>query len=83
MSHYSKSGRTKHNVAAIDDQGRRDIKSLSLAELESWFEDDLGETKGRALRVYKHLWQQGVTSFDQMDTVPKALRKRLADRAFI
>ena len=66
-----------------DDQGRIDLKSLSQAELREWFADELGEGAGRAQRVYKWLWQRNARTFHEMTTVPKTLRARLADVAYI
>jgi 23S rRNA (adenine2503-C2)-methyltransferase len=75
--------RKTHNAAALDDQGRIDIKSLSLPALQGWFEAELGESADRALRVYKQLWQQGARSFEQMPTIPKGLRQVLTETAVI
>ena len=65
-----------------DEHGRLDIKAMDLAGLTSWF-DTLGETEGRALAVYKWLWQRGATSFTDMEGVSKALRARLEELAYI
>ena len=54
-----------------DEQGRKDIKSLSLAELQQEMVD-LGKAKFRALQVYKWVWQKGVESFDDMTNVDTA-----------
>ena len=61
---------------------RIDIKSLTLDEVEAFFAD-IGETKGRALRVYKQLWQRGAKTFDEMDNVAKSTRKKLSELAEI
>ncbi len=62
--------------------GRVDIKSLSLAEIEAAIEG-LGSERFRALQVYKWLWQRGVTSFDEMSNVAKPVRAALAERFYI
>ena len=65
-----------------DDHGRRDIKSLSLEELQQEMVD-LGKAKFRALQVYKWIWQKGVSSFDEMTNVSKDTRSALAERYYI
>ncbi len=62
---------------AVD--GRTDIKSLSLVEIESALQG-LGSEKYRALQVYKWLWQRGVRSFDEMTNVAKVVRGTLAEK---
>ena len=65
-----------------DEQGRRDIKSLSLAELQQEMVD-LGKAKFRALQVYKWIWQKGVDSFDDMTNISKPTRAALAERYYL
>jgi 23S rRNA (adenine2503-C2)-methyltransferase len=65
-----------------DEQGRRDIKSLSLTELQTEMVD-LGKAKFRGLQVYKWLWQKGVSSFEEMSNVSKDTRLALAERYYI
>jgi 23S rRNA (adenine2503-C2)-methyltransferase len=60
-----------------------DIKAMSRDQLVTWFADVLGENAGRALRVYKWLWQKGATTFDEMEGVPRSLRARLDEVAEI
>ena len=62
--------------------GRLDIKSLSLEELEAEM-SGLGSEKFRALQVYKWLWQRGVRSFDEMTNIAKSARVGLAERFYI
>jgi 23S rRNA (adenine2503-C2)-methyltransferase len=59
-----------------------DIKSMTLTELEVFFAS-IGESKGRALRVYKHLWQRGTHSFDEMTDITKSARIKLRECAEI
>ena len=51
------------------------IKSLLPAQLEQLMAD-LGEPKYRAKQIFKWL-HQGVTSFDEMSDISKALRAKL------
>ena len=83
MTQITPSEREKHNAACREHQARIDIKAMTLNQLRAWFTEELGESGSRALRVYKHLWQQGATSFSEMETVPKQLRARLEELAFI
>lgn len=55
----------------------RNIRTLSLAELETWFEE-LGEKKFRAKQVYEWLWLKQAQSFDAMTNLSKELRQRLS-----
>ena len=57
------------------------IKSLLPAELEVLLAE-LGEPKYRAKQIFKWL-HQGVTSFDEMSDISKALRAKLEERCFI
>ncbi len=65
-----------------DDQGRIDLKSLSLEQLQAEM-SDLGKASYRALQVYKWVWQRGVTSFDEMTNVSKATRQEMSRRFYI
>jgi len=65
-----------------DEQGRKDIKSLTLAELQQEMVD-LGKAKFRGLQVYKWIWQKGVTSFQDMSNVSKTTRTALEERYYI
>ena len=55
----------------------RNIRTLSLAELETWFEE-LGEKKFRARQVYEWLWLKQAQSFEAMTNLSKELRQRLS-----
>ncbi len=59
-----------------DEQGRLDVKSLSLTQLQEHLVG-LGLKKFRALQIYKWVWQRGVTSFDEMTNIAKATRQEL------
>jgi 23S rRNA (adenine2503-C2)-methyltransferase len=57
---------------------KKNIRQLSLSELEQYFET-LGEKKFRVKQVYEWLWQKHAHSFDDMTNLSKELRQRLAD----
>ena len=58
-----------------------DIKSMTLEELTAWFKEQ-GEPAFRAKQVFQWLYR-GVTSFDDMSNLSKALRQKLKDNCFI
>jgi 23S rRNA (adenine2503-C2)-methyltransferase len=67
----------------VDAQGRVDIKALSREALTRFVVEELGETPGRALRIYKGLWQRGARTFDELPDVAASVRRKLEDRAYI
>lgn len=58
-----------------------DIKSMTQEELTAWFKEQ-GEPAFRAKQVFRWLYR-GVTSFDQMSDLSKALRQKLNENCFI
>lgn len=60
--------------------GRIDIKSLSLPELEAELVE-LGLERFRGLQVYKWLWQRGARSFGEMTNLSRPVRESL-ERSF-
>lgn len=58
-----------------------DIRSMTVAELTALLEQ-MGQQKFRAKQLYKWL-QRGVTSWDEMTDLSKALRERLAAECYI
>ncbi len=60
------------------DQGNKNIRTLSLEELQKYFET-LGEKKFRAMQVWEWLWQKHAHSFEDMSNLSKDLRKILSD----
>ena len=58
-----------------------DIKSMTLEELTAWFKEQ-GEPAFRAKQVFQWLYR-GVTSFDEMSNLSKALRQKLSENCFI
>ena len=57
---------------------KKNIRYLSLADLEEYFEV-LGEKKFRARQVHEWLWQKHAHSFDEMTNLSKDLRSLLSD----
>jgi 23S rRNA m(2)A-2503 methyltransferase (EC 2.1.1.-) len=67
-------------VSLQNDQiGSKNIRQLSLSELEQYFES-LGEKKFRARQVHEWLWQKGAGSFEAMSNLSKELRQRLGEQ---
>ena len=58
--------------------GTKNIRNLSLAELEEYFEK-LGDKKFRAKQVYEWLWQKNARSFADMTNLSKELRQKLGE----
>ena len=58
-----------------------DIKSMTPEELAAYFKE-LGQPAFRAKQVFRWLYR-GVTSFDEMTDLPKALREQLEERCFL
>ena len=59
-----------------------DIKSLSLAELQSYLEN-IGEKKFRAAQIFEWLHKKLVTEWDEMTNIPASLRKKLAEDFYL
>ncbi|QJD98402.1 23S rRNA (adenine(2503)-C(2))-methyltransferase RlmN [Mucilaginibacter robiniae] len=57
-------------------QGKTDIRSLSLEALQQRFVS-LGEKSFRAKQVYEWLWKKSCVSFDDMSNISKELRHKL------
>ena len=58
-------------------EGLKNIRLLSLADLEKYFEA-IGEKKFRVKQVHEWLWQKHAHSFDDMTNISKELRTRLS-----
>src|SRR3984885_13127970 len=58
---------------------KKNIRHLSLSELESYFET-LGEKKFRAKQVYEWLWQKHAHTFEDMTNLSKELRHQLTEQ---
>ena len=74
--------RRLHRLADAD--GRVDVRALSRADLAVLLEH-LGDEQpdGRALRLYKHLWQKRSDTFDAVHTISKDTRRLLDQHARI
>ncbi|HHO51219.1 MAG TPA: 23S rRNA (adenine(2503)-C(2))-methyltransferase RlmN [Deltaproteobacteria bacterium] len=71
-----------------DAAGRIDLRSLDRAGLRGLVAGILPELEPTkieavALRIYKEVWQHGIVEIEQMETVRRALRERLAQRAYV
>ncbi len=73
----------KPSELVYDAQGRVDLKNFDLPGLRAWVAEHLGEGEARAMQIYKALWQQGVTDFDQMLRIKAATRDKLRAKAYI
>ncbi|HTI10283.1 MAG TPA: 23S rRNA (adenine(2503)-C(2))-methyltransferase RlmN [Puia sp.] len=58
--------------------GKKNIRHLTLSELEQYFES-LGEKKFRARQVYEWIWLKQAHSFEAMTNLSKELRQRLVE----
>ena len=58
-----------------------DIKSMTPEEMSVWLKE-LGEPSFRAKQIFKWFYQ-GVTSFEEMTNLSKALRQRLSETALL
>lgn len=59
-------------------QEKKNIRHLSLSELEQFFET-LGEKKFRAKQVWEWLWAKHAHSYEDMTNLSKDLRQQLAE----
>ncbi len=62
--------------------GKTDLLTLDRTELGTYFES-LGEKPFRANQLFKWMYQEFETNFEQMTNLSKALRARLAEQASI
>ncbi|MFM2248938.1 MAG: hypothetical protein RL071_5013, partial [Pseudomonadota bacterium] len=60
--------------------GRVDLRSLDMRVLP-WALEGLGKEQVRALAVFKHLWQRGVSDLGEVQTVSRATMTALAARS--
>ena len=58
-----------------------DLRSMTLEELAAWLKEQ-GEPAFRAKQIFHWLYR-GVTSFDEMSDLSKALRQKLAEQCFL
>ncbi|MBX5483487.1 MAG: 23S rRNA (adenine(2503)-C(2))-methyltransferase RlmN [Myxococcaceae bacterium] len=64
----------------IPAQPKVDLFSLTLPDLQKFLVEELGEKPFRAKQIYAWLHQKGLTDFDQMTDLSKALRQKLKER---
>jgi len=60
---------------------KADIKSMSMAELEAFVTEELGEKKFRAKQVYEWMHVKLVTDFSSMTNISKDMREKLQEKA--
>lgn len=70
------------NHAAQEDDAKVNLLGLSPSKLAQWFES-IGEKPFRATQILKWVHQLGVTDFEQMSNISKALRSKLNEHACI
>ena len=61
---------------------KTDIKNLTLPALEKFLQGQ-GKERFRALQVFKWIYQQDASGFEEMTNISKALRNELAETAII
>lgn len=57
-----------------------DLSSFTLPELQRFVADELKEKAFRAGQIYRWIHQRGLTDFDEMTDLSKALRQKLNER---
>ena len=67
----------EQNSAHAATEGRHNLLGYSRRDLEALVQE-LGQPKFRAKQIESWIWEQGVTTFDDMTNLPKALRTALA-----
>jgi 23S rRNA (adenine2503-C2)-methyltransferase len=65
-------------TATLKDKGIKNIRQLSLQELEEFFQT-IGEKKFRTKQVWEWLWQKHAHSFADMTNLSKELRQKLGE----
>lgn len=61
--------------------GKKDLKNLTLEELEEYF-SGIDEPKYRAKQVFQWI-HKGIESIEEMSNLPKTLRCKLSEKAYI
>lgn len=57
---------------------QKNLLEYTLPDLETWFTEELGEPKFRALQVWQWIWQKLARNFEAMTNVSVKLREKLA-----
>lgn len=73
---------TKTNVEENTNIEKHNLLGFTQKQLEDFFEQ-MGEKRFRAAQILKWIHQRGVTDFDEMTNVSKALREKLTQVAVI
>ena len=60
----------------MENSNKRDIRQLSLTDLEAFFLE-IGEKKFRAKQVYEWLWNKSLKNFDEMTNLSLSTREKL------
>lgn len=66
------------NFVSMEREEKRDIRKLSLTELEDFFVS-VEEKKFRAKQVYEWLWNKSLKNFDEMSNISKSVRELLKE----
>ncbi len=61
---------------------KKNLKGMTKEELYSFFEE-IGEKSFRGLQMTKHMYQRGISDFDEMTDFGKKLRDKLKNIAYI
>ena len=69
----------RNNAQQGNDMSRVDLRALTRGQLSETL-SELGEPKFRVKQIEEWIWEKGVSSFDQMTNLPKALRAKLSER---
>ena len=67
-----------HMVAELGNDNKKDIKSLTLDELEDEMED-IGEKSFRAKQLYEWMHKKLVAGYEEMSNIPKTLADKCSD----
>lgn len=62
----------------IAEKAKTDIRKLELDDIKAWL-TEAGEASYRAGQIYEWLWQKHASSFEEMSSLSKALRSKLAE----
>ena len=60
----------------------RNLTEMDREALRALLCDELGEPAYRVKQIYRHVFQRGVRSIDEMTDLPKGLRARLVEAGY-
>ena len=72
---------SKNGAPPFDETQKADIKSMTMAELERFVTEELGEKKFRAKQIYEWMHVKLAGDFSSMTNISRDLRAKLEDRA--